>query len=222
MLFDFHTHTFLSDGALLPVELIRRAAVRGYTAIGIADHVSLSNVDEVVAALVKDCALAERCWGIMAIPGAELTHVPADAIAEVARAAKNAGAKYVVVHGETIAEPVEPGTNAAAVRCPQVDILAHPGLITLDEARQAAANGIYLEITSKAGHSLTNGHVATVGRLAGVRFLLNTDTHEPDDLYTEEKQIKVGLGAGLREEELEVVRFNNPKRLLTKLGRKVG
>ena len=26
MLFDFHTHTFLSDGVLSPIELMRRAA----------------------------------------------------------------------------------------------------------------------------------------------------------------------------------------------------
>ena len=35
----------------------------------------------------------------------------------------------VVVHGETLVEPVEPGTNRAAVSCPEVDILAHPGCL---------------------------------------------------------------------------------------------
>ena len=44
----------------------------------------------------------------------------------------------MVVHGETIIEPVEKGTNLAAVQSPYVDILAHPGLLSLEEAKLAA------------------------------------------------------------------------------------
>ncbi|HLE81453.1 MAG TPA: PHP domain-containing protein, partial [Dehalococcoidia bacterium] len=33
-MYDFHTHTFLSDGVLSPIELIRRAHVKGYRVIG--------------------------------------------------------------------------------------------------------------------------------------------------------------------------------------------
>jgi predicted metal-dependent phosphoesterase TrpH len=32
---DLHTHSFLSDGELLPSELVRRAKVKGYRIIGI-------------------------------------------------------------------------------------------------------------------------------------------------------------------------------------------
>ena len=42
-------------------------------------------------------------------------------------------------------EPVEPGTNEAAIRSPWVDVLAHPGLITPEEARLAAERGVRLE-----------------------------------------------------------------------------
>ena len=42
------------------------------------------------------------------------------------------GARIIVVHGETIVEPVRPGTNRKALES-DVDILAHPGLITEDE-----------------------------------------------------------------------------------------
>jgi histidinol phosphatase-like PHP family hydrolase len=68
------------------------------------------------------------------IPGVELTHVAPRRIAPLAQRAKELGAGLVLVHGETISEPVRPGTNRAAVECPAVDILAHPGLITLEEA----------------------------------------------------------------------------------------
>ena len=58
-------------------------------------------------------------------------------------------------------EPVETGTNLAAIEA-GVDILAHPGLITPEEATLAAERGVALEITTRAGHSLTNGHVAAM------------------------------------------------------------
>ena len=51
MLYDFHTHTFLSDGVLLPIELIRRAAVAGYTAVAVTDHASAGNLSHVLEVL---------------------------------------------------------------------------------------------------------------------------------------------------------------------------
>ena len=148
-MYDFHTHTFLSDGVLSPIELIRRALVRGYKAMAVTDHVGVGNLELVVKTLVKDCAQATERWDILALPGVEITHVPKDDIDMVARAAKSLGAKLVTVHGETIVEPVEPGTNGAAVRSGAVDILAHPGLITYDDARIAAENGVYLEVSAR-------------------------------------------------------------------------
>ena len=57
-MYDFHTHTFLSDGVLSPVELIRRALDQGYRAIAVTDHVGLGNVEYVVKTLVIDCGQA--------------------------------------------------------------------------------------------------------------------------------------------------------------------
>ncbi len=61
----------------------------------------------------------------------------------------------------------------------QVDLLAHPGLLTPEDAAEAAARGIFIEITSRGGHALGNGRVVAVGRAAGVRFLINSDSHAP-------------------------------------------
>ncbi|MBI4320484.1 MAG: histidinol phosphate phosphatase domain-containing protein [Chloroflexi bacterium] len=218
MVFDFHTHTFLSDGVLLPVELVRRAAQNGYAAVAIADHVGAGNCAEVVRQAKRDCELCSRFWSILAIPAVELTHLPAGAIAEVARLAKESGAKLVVVHGETIVEPVEPGTNLAALRCEDVDILAHPGLMTAEEAELAARNGKFVEISGRKGHSFTNGLVVKVGRAAGVRFLVNSDTHEPSDLLTESFARRLAVGAGLEADEVQEVLETNPRLLLAKLG----
>ena len=113
MVYDFHTHTSLSDGALSPIELIRRALVNGYHAIALTDHAAIGELSRIIQETAEVCAQARSYWDILAIPGIELTHVPAQAIAETAKKAKQLGAWIVVVHGETIIEPVEKGTNTS-------------------------------------------------------------------------------------------------------------
>jgi histidinol phosphatase-like PHP family hydrolase len=126
--------------------------------------------------------------------------VPPKRIPELILQARALGAAFVVVHGETLAEPVEPGTNRAAIEggC---DILAHPGLLTPEEAELAAQKGVLLEISARKGHSLANGHVAALARRTGAGLLVNSDAHAPSDLMTPEFQRSVALGAGLAEEE---------------------
>lgn len=218
MIYDFHTHTFLSDGVLSPVELARRATVRGYKVLAMADHVGIGNCEEVLRQVKRECDLVNKHWPIRALPAVEITHVPAGAVGEVAREAKRLGAALVVVHGETIVEPVEPGTNRAALESPDVDVLAHPGLLTPEEAELAAANGVFLELSARKGHSLTNGRVWQVGKAAGTLFILNSDAHEPEDLLSDEFARRVALGAGLGEEDLSVVLEENPRRLLSRIG----
>lgn len=217
-MYDFHTHTFLSDGVLSPIELIRRAVVRGYKAIGVTDHVGVGNLEWVVKTLVKDCAEATKRWDIVAVPGVEITHVPKEDIDLVARTAKELGARLVTVHGETIVEPVEPGTNEAALRSPAVDILAHPGLISYEDARLGAEKGVFLEVSARRGHSLTNGHVVRMAKLAGASLVLDSDAHQPEDLLTPELTLNIALGAGLTSEEAHVVLQLNPRSLLARLG----
>ncbi len=62
----------------------------------------------------------------------------------LARLAKSAGADIVVVHGETPVEPVAEGTNHAACTCKYVNVLAHPGLITLEDAKPQQRTGLHL------------------------------------------------------------------------------
>ena len=217
MVYDFHTHSALSDGSLSPIELIRRAQVRNYKAIAITDHVGFGYLERIIKEIADDCALARQHWDIIAIPGVELTHLPPAAICEAAKRAKELGAWLVVVHGESIIEPVEKGTNSAALRCPYVDILAHPGLLTLEEAELAATNSIFLEISARKGHSLTNGHIAQLARLTGAKLLLNSDAHNPSDLLSPDLVRQIAQGAGLNEEESVEVLTINACALLEKL-----
>ena len=211
---DLHVHSFLSDGVLLPSDLLRRVVVKGYRAIAITDHADASNMEELVTSLVRFARQQEGDFPLTFIPGIELTHVAPRSITPLAQRAKALGAGLVLVHGETISEPVRPGTNRAAVECPAVDLLAHPGLITPEEARSAAENDIYLEITSHKGHCLTNGHVANIARQAGARLVVNTDTHTPQDMIDQEMARRVAAGAGLNEAEVEVATVANPQTLM--------
>lgn len=216
VLYDLHTHTFHSDGVLSPLELINRAVVKGYAAIGITDHVALGSLERLISELREDCALARRYWSINAVPGVELTHLPPDAIYSVAEAARELGAMLIVVHGETTQEPVPRGTNLAALNCPFVDILAHPGLLTRDEAALAAKNGKYLELSARRGHRDTNGHVAQMAMQAGTKMLVNSDAHNEDNLLTLETAEEVLRSASaihLRDEIL----LQNPQALIQKI-----
>ena len=124
----------------------------------------------------------------------------------------------MLVHGETIVEPVIEGTNWSAVNCPEVDILAHPGLITVEEVEVAKENGITLEISSRRGHCLGNGHVAKLAVEIGADLVVNTDTHMPGDLISYEMAYKVALGAGLKDKEIKKTLTDNPERILRNKG----
>ena len=207
-MFDFHTHTLFSDGDLLPSELIRRMKVLGYRAVALTDHADISNLEGMVPRVKEVCAALTEYWGIQALPGVELTHVPVETIPGLARRARELGAKIVIVHGETLVEPVIPGTNLAAVRS-DIDILAHPGLVTKEVAKEAKERGIFLEITSRKGHALSNGFVAKTAKQVGAKLLINSDAHGPQDFMTVEMIDNVGLGSGLDRADLETIRENS-------------
>ncbi|MCQ5376446.1 MAG: histidinol phosphate phosphatase domain-containing protein [Candidatus Methanomethylicia archaeon] len=218
-IYDFHMHSFFSDGELLPDEIVRRAIVLGHAAIAITDHVDASNMEEVVSALVRASKhVAEYFPGFTLIPGVEITHAPPQSIPELAKAAKRQGARIVVVHGESPVEPVAPGTNEAACKCPEVDILAHPGMISEKAVIDAKANGTYLELSYRGGHCLGNGRVAKLALEHGASLIVDSDAHSIGDLMGEQEIKNVAIGAGLRPSEAEVVMYENPIRLMKRLG----
>jgi len=205
---DLHTHTTLSDGAVLPSELVRRAEISGYKAIALTDHVDSGNVETVLKQLVKLVNDLNRVGGIKVLPGVEITHMPPVLIPDMAKQARMLGAKIVVVHGESPVEPVAPGTNLFALQS-DIDILAHPGMISEEEVKLAQERGIHLELTTRKGHCLTNGRLVVLARKYHAKLVINTDAHKPDELLSEDLIRKTGLGSGLTEEELKQARHNS-------------
>ena len=213
---DLHCHTILSDGELLPTELARRAMMIGHTAIAATDHAAMANLDRLINEVKADAELVKE-WNIDLIAGVELTHVPVRKLDEVIAAARKKGAEIIVVHGETVTEPVEHGTNAVAVNNPDVDILAHPGFITIDEAQMAKDNDVILEITARRGHNATNGHVAAMALEVGAKMVVNTDTHAPLDLIDYDTAMKIAMAAGLPRADAEKAVRDTPLELLKKV-----
>ncbi len=212
---DLHTHTLLSDGELLPSELVRRAQVKGYTAIALTDHVDSSNIDFVLPRIIKVSKVLNKDWDIFAIPGVEITHAPLEEIVPLIKFARKNGARVVVVHGETVMEPVIPGTNRCAIEA-RCDILAHPGNIREEDVILAAKRGVALEITTRKNHSSTNAHIFVLARQNKARLVLNTDSHSPDNLISDEEARIFLTLLGIGSDEIKAI-FRNSQDIVTRI-----
>ena len=215
---DLHTHTFFSDGCLSPSELVYRAKHIGYEAIAICDHLDLSNLDFVIPRIKRVCGILGKEYGIKVLAGAEITYIPPRLIKNVIALARRLGAEVIVVHGETVAETVPPGTNHAAIMA-GADILAHPGYLTSRDAELARKHNVRLELTARKMHSKTNTHVARLAKSAGAKLVLNTDTHEPEDLITDKRALEVVRKCGLGEKDLKEM-VNNSWSIVNRIRRK--
>jgi histidinol phosphatase-like PHP family hydrolase len=209
---DLHTHSIFSDGELIPAELVRRAVAMGYEAIAITDHMDQSNIDLIIPRIVKVVNALRPFVPITVIPGAEITHVPPVLIPDMIKEARRLGARIVVVHGETIVEPVVEGTNRAAIDG-GADILAHPGIMSRDDFLFAKEKGTSLEVSARKGHSLANGHVVRWAAALDVPLVINTDAHAPSDLINMDFGRRVLLSAGVDEGKVDLV-FQNARGLV--------
>lgn len=217
---DLHTHTFFSDGELLPSELVRRAEAKGYSAIAITDHVDRSNIDLVLPRIVKVCRSLNKFWKIRSIPGVEITHVPLQEIKGLVKFARKNSAGIVIVHGQTVSEPVLSGTNRCAIEA-GCDILAHPGLITREEVILAKSKNVHLEITTRKGHCVTNKRLIGLARSVGARLVLNNDAHDSEDLISYDEAMRFLKNMGLDEKEALSIIYNS-KRIVEQVLKRVG
>jgi len=218
MLIDLHTHSLLSDGVLIPSELVRRYIVAGFDAVAITDHVDSSNIDNVISSLVKVCSELNKYWSIKAIPGVELTHIPLEQFFPLTKYARKKGARIVVAHGESPVEPVLKGTNNSAIKA-KVDILAHSGYILKEDVMLAKKNNVLLEITTRAGHCKGNAHVARMAKRFKAALVINTDFHMPCDIPSKQLFEKTAKAAGLSLNDLAQIDKNKEQLLLSLRGR---
>ncbi len=204
-MYNLHCHSLLSDGCLLPSEIAVRYAAAGYRTIAITDHVDYSNIELVSRAIVTFVKYWSPKGLINVLPGVEITHVPPEQFLPLVRIARKLGIKIIVGHGETPVEPVLKGTNRAAIEA-GVDILAHPGFITAEEVSLAVNQGVFLEITTRAGHRNGNAHVLKSALAAQAKIILNTDSHDPQDIITPAQVLAAHAQLGLS--SIQVAKIN--------------
>ncbi|MFH1281496.1 MAG: histidinol phosphate phosphatase domain-containing protein [Candidatus Omnitrophota bacterium] len=212
-MYNLHAHTFLSDGQLLPSEVAARYLDKGYQVIAITDHADYSNIKHIVKSIIEFCKRWPKNSEIKVLPGVELTHLPPEQFKPLAALARKEGIKIIIAHGETPVEPVAKNTNHLALLA-DIDILAHPGLISDEDTRLAQERGIFLEITSRKGHCQTNLWVIKQARKFGAKLILNNDSHAPEDIISPAELIRVGLDCGLTQNEIEKI-YADVKKLLT-------
>ncbi|MBL7070524.1 MAG: histidinol phosphate phosphatase domain-containing protein [Candidatus Omnitrophica bacterium] len=200
-LYNLHCHTLLSDGDLLPSEVAARFSVLGYRVIALTDHADYSNIKAVLNQTMEFCKRWPKDSKIKILPGVELTHLPLKQFKPLAGFARKQGARVIIGHGETPVEPVTEGTNRSALLA-DIDILAHPGLITEEDARLARKRNVFLEITARSGHANTNNHVVEMAKRAGADLIVNIDSHTPQDIILPEELSRIAERAGLSKEDI--------------------
>ena len=200
-MYDLHIHSLLSDGALLASEIARRYEEKGYTIIAITDHCDYSNIKAVTQAIVEFCGQWPKKSALTILPGVELTHLPLEQFQPLAGFARKQGIKIIVGHGESPVEPVIKGTNRAALMA-DITILAHPGMITKEDALLAKEKGVFLELTARSGHCQGNTHVAQIARVTGAKLVINNDAHTPENIIIAAELRNVGVQAGLSGSEI--------------------
>ncbi len=217
MLSDFHIHTAFVDGELLPSEIARRYSDIGFDAIAITEHVDFSNLD-VLNKIKKN---VRETYEIDVLVGAEITHIPPRKMDKLINKICGLDISPILVHGESLVEPVAEGTNKTALMNEDVDILAHPGHISGENAELAKENDVSLEITARGGHCYSNGHVARISKEKGCDLVVNSDGHHPNDFLSEDESIELAMGSGLSQEESFEVVCENSERLFKKFSKEV-
>lgn len=203
-MYNLHSHSLLSDGVLLPSEVAMRYLSLGYKIIAITDHADYSNIKSAVSSILE----FTRHWPlnseVKVLPGIELTHLPVEQFKPLAKYARTQGIKIIVAHGETLVEPVITGTNRAALEA-DIDILAHPGLISREDAELAKKKNIFLELTSRQGHDQANRNVLEVALETGAKLILNTDSHRPEDIISPAQLREMAFGLGLSAGQIDAI-----------------
>jgi histidinol phosphatase-like PHP family hydrolase len=195
-MYNLHCHSLLSDGVLLPSEVAARYLDKGFKVIAITDHCDYSNIKHVIKSILEFTRHWPKDCGIKVLPGVELTHIQPKQFKPLVKYCRGKGIKVIVGHGESPVEPVVKGTNRAALEA-GVDILAHPGKISDADVLLAKKKGIFLEITTRRGHSNTNKHVADRACKLGAKLVISTDSHHPEDIITPDQMAKVAVKVGL-------------------------
>lgn len=126
--------------------------------------------------------------------GIELWHIPPTLIEETIQFYRALGISLIGVHGESISNLVEKGTNFSAIMA-KADILYHPGLIDEKCVEIAKENNVFLEISTHPKHAYTNAHIAKLAQKYGTKLALGSCARTLEEIHSPEMQELILKGA---------------------------
>lgn len=126
--------------------------------------------------------------------GVQLRHIPPALLDETIRFYRGLGIELIAVHGESISDIVEKGTNFSAITA-KADILYNPGLIDEKCVELAKENNVYLEISTHQKHAYTNAHIAKLAHKYGAKLVLGSSARTLHEIHSPEMQDFILKGA---------------------------
>ena len=176
---DFHISIHQGFGVASALRYASLAGIRFAGLVIPSDGTDLSRIAD-FSAQVRRLSLYAN---VEAWAGVELCHIPPALLPEAVREAREAGARLVLVYGESIMDQVDQGTNFAAIEA-GADIVTHPGLVDAEAAAFAAERGVALEFTSCPRHALANAHTASMAMKHGALLVRGSNASRAEDLTT--------------------------------------
>ena len=176
---DFHISIHQGFGVASALRYASLAGIRFAGLVMPSDGTGLSRIAD-FSAQVRRLSLYAN---VEAWAGVELCHIPPALLPEAVREAREAGARLVLVYGESIMDQVDQGTNFAAIEA-GADIITHPGLVDAETAAFAAERDVAFEFTSCPRHALTNAHTAAMALKYGVPLVRGSNASCAEELTT--------------------------------------
>ena len=218
---DLHTHTTFSDGTNSINEMIKAAIVRGYSYIGISDHlghlaVANSVTKDEFANYLNAVSEAKEKYKdqIKVYAGGEVNIKPSGKLDFPKHLLKKLDYVIASVHSSFYQdEKTATERMIKAIENPLTTIIGHPTGRLLgeregvkfnpDKVFQAAAeHGVVMEINSHPARLDLSYSLAKLAKSYGVKLVINTDAHSVDDLDLIKYGVWVGRKAGLEAGDL--------------------
>ena len=131
---------------------------------------------------------------VTAWAGVELLNIPPALIRPAVAESRNCGAQIVLVHGESIMDAVEKGTNFAAIDA-GVDILACPGMLDQAAADLAAERHVFVELSGSPRHAFANARTIAMCISSQVAIVCGSGASRAEELHSPELWSKIMEGA---------------------------
>lgn len=138
-------------------------------------------------------------YNVQVFFGIKLRHIPPALLENTIAFYRSLKIPFIGVHGETVSDIVEHGTNFSAVMG-HADIIFNAGLIDKTCMELAQKNNVFLEISTHPKHAYTNAHIAKLAHEYGAKLALGSQAKTLEDIHSPDMQKAILKGACIENE----------------------